>query len=103
GRVPVGVPIALSEGAAAELTLDTGAKVAIDGPGRLTLDGSARDVAVNLAEGKLRAEVAHRQPDQTFAVITRHARVDVRGTKFSVDATADASHVAVTEGQVAVR
>jgi hypothetical protein len=101
-RVPVGTPIALGAGAVAELALDGGAALRVEGPGRLALEGSARAVAVRLTEGKLAAQVTHRQPDQTFAVITRHARVEVRGTRFSVAAAGDATHVEVTEGQVAV-
>ena len=44
----------------------------------------------------------HRRPDETFAVITKDMRVEVRGTKFSVLARAAGSRVEVTEGQVAV-
>ena len=93
-RVPVGAPIALAAGAAVELALDSGAALSVDGPSRLALEGNARAVAVRLTAGKLNAAVAHRQPDETFAVITTDLRVEVRGTKFSVaagDATARAS------------
>ena len=69
-RVPVGVPITVAAGGAMGLVLDSGARVT-DGPGRLTLEGGARDVAVRLADGKLRAAVAPRQHGQTFAVVTR--------------------------------
>ena len=101
-RVPVGAPIALSAGAVVELALDGGAALRVEGPARLTLDGSAHDVAVRLGDGKLGAQVAHRQPGETFAVITRDMRVEVRGTAFSVAATDAGSRVAVSEGQVAV-
>jgi hypothetical protein len=50
----------------------------------------------------VRAEVAHRLADQTFAVLARDLRVEVRGTKFLVEAADTGSHVEVTEGQVAV-
>jgi ferric-dicitrate binding protein FerR (iron transport regulator) len=102
-RVPVAAPIALASGAGAELALDGGARLRVEGPARLALDGSARDVAVRLTEGKLQAEVAHRLADQTFAVITNDMRVEVRGTRFTVVATAAGSRVDVSEGQVAVR
>jgi len=101
-RVPVGAPIALSAGAVVELALDGGAALRVDGPARLTLEGSARDVAVRLGDGKLGAKVTHRQPGETFAVITRDLRVDVRGTAFSVVASGAGSRVDVSEGQVAV-
>jgi hypothetical protein len=101
-RVPVGAPITLGADAAVLLALDSGASVSVDGPGDLIIEGSARDVAIRLQAGKLSAEVAHRQADQSFAVITRDLRVEVRGTKFSVDATPAGSRVDVSEGQVAV-
>src|SRR4029077_1195535 len=65
--------------------------------------GNARAVAVRLSAGKLSAIVAHRKPDETFAVITNDLRVTVRGTKFSVTAGDTASRVDVSEGQVAVQ
>ncbi len=101
-RVPVGAPIALGAGAVVELAVDGGATLRVVGPGRLALEGRAGAVAVRLTEGKLEAQVAHRQPNETFAVVTRHARVEVRGTRFSVAAGGEATHVEVTEGRVAV-
>jgi ferric-dicitrate binding protein FerR (iron transport regulator) len=101
-RVPVGAPIALSAGAVVELALDSGAALRIEGPGSVALDGSARDVAVRLSAGKLQARVAHRQPNETFAVLTKDVRVVVRGTTFGVAAGAAGSRVEVSEGQVAV-
>ncbi|HEY7372039.1 MAG TPA: FecR domain-containing protein [Polyangia bacterium] len=101
-RVPVGAPIALGAGAVVELAVDSGATLRATGPGRLALEGSAGAVAVRLTAGKVDAQVAHRQPNQTFAVITRHARVEVRGTRFSVAAAGETAHVEVTEGRVAV-
>jgi len=102
-RVPIGAPIALDGDAALTLVLDGGATLAVDGPGRLALEGSARAVAVRLSAGVVRAEVAHRRADQTFAVLTSDLRVEVRGTKFVVAATPAGSRVDVTEGHVAVR
>ena len=102
-RVPVGTPIRVAAGASVEVALDSGAALVMEGPGLFILGGSARDVAVRLGEGKLRAAVEHRLPEQTFAVITKDLRVAVRGTKFAVDATAVGSRVEVTEGQVAVQ
>ena len=102
-RVATGAPITVAAGAVAELALDRGATLRVEGPAGLVLDGSARAVAIRLAEGKLEAQVAHRQSDETFAVVTSDMRVEVRGTRFSVVAGADGSHVAVTEGRVAVQ
>ena len=102
-RVPIGAPIALSAGAVVELALDSGAALRVEGPGRVALDGSARDVAVRLTEGKLQARVAHRQANETFAVLTKDVRVEVRGTTFDVAAGAAGSRVEVSEGQVAVK
>jgi len=102
GRVPVGQPIVLSAGAGAQLALDSGAIVRAHGPARVVFEGSARDVAIRLVSGKLDADVTHRRPDETFAVVTADARVVVRGTKFSVAVAASGSRVEVTEGRVAV-
>jgi ferric-dicitrate binding protein FerR (iron transport regulator) len=102
-RIPVGAPIALAAGAAVELALDSGAALYVDGPSRLALEGSARAVAVRLTAGKLSAVVAHRRPDETFAVVTNDLRVEVRGTRFSVTAGDAHSRVDVSEGQVAVQ
>ena len=101
-RVPVGAPIVLSPDAAVRLALDSGAILRVEGPARLSLDGSARDAAIRLTDGKLEAEVAHRRPDESFAVITTDMRVEVRGTRFSVLARPTGSRVEVTEGRVAV-
>lgn len=102
-RVSVEAPLALAVGASVQLALDRGATVQVVGPARLTLSGTAAEVAIRLDEGQVQAQVSHRGPNETFAVITRDARVEVRGTRFTVTATARGSHVEVTEGRVAVR
>jgi hypothetical protein len=101
-RIPADTPIVLAAGGAVNLELDGGAAVEVAGPARLTLAGSAHAVAVRLTEGRLSAQVTHRRPDETFAVITRHARVEVRGTQFSVAVSGEGTHVEVLEGRVAV-
>jgi TolA-binding protein len=102
-RVPLGAPIALSAGAVVELALDSGAALHVEGAAHLALEGSARAVAVRLTDGKVEAQVTHRQAGETFAVITRDARVEVRGTKFAVLASASGTRVEVSEGRVAVQ
>jgi len=101
-RVAVGAPLVLESGGAAELALERGATVQVAGPARLTLQGTAADVALRLEAGRVQVQVAHRRPDETFAVVTRDARVEVRGTRFAVTATPHGSRVEVTEGRVAV-
>ena len=101
-RIPVGAPIALSAGAVVVLAMDGGAALRVEGPGHLALEGDAHAIAVRLTEGKVEAQVAHRQPNDTFAVITNDLRVEVRGTKFAVAAGGAGSRVDVSEGQVAV-
>jgi ferric-dicitrate binding protein FerR (iron transport regulator) len=102
-RVPVGAPLALAAGGAAALTLDSGATVRVAGPARLVLEGSAGAVAVRLGEGRIEAQVTHRLPTQTFAVVTPDLRVEVRGTRFTVVRSASGSRVEVQEGRVAVQ
>jgi len=101
-RVSVGAPLVLATGAAAELALDRGATVQVAGPARLSLQGTAAEVALRLDEGRVQVQVAHRRADETFAVITRDVRVEVRGTRFAVTAGPRGSRVEVTEGRVAV-
>jgi len=101
-RVPAGALLALGAEATASLVLEGGARIELVGPARLRANGSAREVALLLESGRLEAEVAHRAPDQTFAVSTEDLRVVVRGTKFVVSAGRSGSRVEVTEGRVAV-
>ena len=102
-RLSVDREIVLAPATKAELTLDRGSTLRIDGPARLRLGGSARAVEVRLDAGTLDAAVAHRLAGETFAVATPDLHVEVRGTKFTVAATAIGSTVRVSEGRVAVR
>ena len=102
-RVPPGREIVLASATEAELSLDRGSTLRIDGPARLRLGGTARAVEVRLDAGTLDASVAHRLGGETFAVATPDLHVEVRGTKFVVAATATGSSVRVSEGRVAVR
>jgi hypothetical protein len=94
-------PIDVETGAVATIAL-ADASVTLEGPARLTVAGDVGHVALGLDRGTLTASVAHRAPGATFAVKTHEARVEVRGTRFIVDAGAGRSTVAVQEGRVAV-
>jgi ferric-dicitrate binding protein FerR (iron transport regulator) len=98
-----GGALEVAEAGEAELRLDRGSVLRLRGPARLTLGGTARDVVLGLDAGTLEAQVAHRLAGETFAVSTRAARVEVRGTHFFVGAEADRSWVRVEDGRVAVR
>ena len=102
-RLPADREIVLAAAAEAELSLDRGSTLRIDGPAHLRLGGTARAVEVRLDAGTLAAAVAHRLVGETFAVVTADLRVEVRGTKFAVVAAATGSSVRVSEGRVAVR
>ena len=102
-RLPADREIVLAGATEAELSLDHGSTLRIGGPARLRLGGTARAVEVRLDAGTLDAAVAHRVAGETFAVATPDLRVEVRGTKFAVVATAAGSSVRVSEGRVAVR
>jgi hypothetical protein len=101
-RLGVGAEVELAAEAEAELAVGRASSVRITGPGRVTLGGDARAVAIELARGTLEAAVDHRQDGETFAVVTHDARVEVRGTRFSVGAGAAGSWVRVREGRVEV-
>jgi hypothetical protein len=102
-RVPADREIVLAAATEAELSLDRGSTLRIEGPARLRLGGTARAVEVRLDAGRLDAAVAHRVAGESFAVATPELRVEVRGTKFAVAATPAGSSVRVSEGRVAVR
>jgi len=102
-RLPSDREIVLAVATTAELSLDRGSTLRIEGPAHLRLGGTAGAVEVRLGAGTLDAAVAHRLVGETFAVATPDLRVEVRGTKFAVVATATGSSVRVSEGRVAVR
>jgi ferric-dicitrate binding protein FerR (iron transport regulator) len=94
-------PIDIDAGGVTTLAL-ADASVTLEGPARLTVSGDIAHVALGLDRGALTAQVAPRAPGATFAVTTREARVEIRGTRFTVEAGAGRSMVAVQEGRVAV-
>jgi hypothetical protein len=102
-RLAPGDAITVAASGEAELALDDrGTRVRLWGPAHLALGGGAREVALALHDGTLQAAVAHRRPDERFAVGLADARVEVRGTRFTVSTGASGSWVRVDEGLVAV-
>ncbi len=86
----------------ADLKLGRSAHVRLSGPARLGLEGTPTAIALRLDSGQVDAEVAHRDPGETFAVVTSELRVEVRGTHFVVGAAPGKSWVRVDEGRVEV-
>ncbi len=86
----------------ADLSLGRSAQVRLVGPARVGLGGTPRAIALRLESGEVDAEVAHRAPDESFAVITPDLRVEVRGTRFAVGTASGKSWVRVDEGRVEV-
>jgi ferric-dicitrate binding protein FerR (iron transport regulator) len=101
--IPVGSTLALGAGAEADLAMDRGTVVHVAGPAHVGLAGTAAAVTLRLDDGALTAAVAHRLAGETFAVVTSDARVEVRGTRFSVVKRAEGSTVRVDEGRVFVQ
>jgi anti-sigma factor RsiW len=101
--VPVGSTLALGDGAEADLAMNRGTVVRLAGPAHLALAGTATAVTLRLDDGALTAAVAHRLAGETFAVVTPDARVEVRGTRFSVVKGREGSSVRVDEGRVFVQ
>lgn len=101
--IPVGPTLALGAGAEADLAMARGTVVHLAGPAHVALAGTAAAVTVRLEDGVLNAAVAHRLAGETFAVVTPDARVEVRGTRFSVMKGAEGSTVRVDEGRVFVQ
>jgi hypothetical protein len=64
----------------------------------------APDETVRLLEGRIHVTVAHLGPSERFRVLTADAVVEVRGTEFELEASADRLQaVAVERGRVEVR
>jgi len=101
--IPVGSTLALTAGSEADLAMDRGTVVHLAGPAHVALAGTAAAVTLRLDDGALSAAVAHRLAGETFAVVTPDARVDVRGTRFTVVKGREGSTVRVDEGRVFVQ
>ncbi|MCU1280962.1 MAG: transcriptional regulator, putative protein [bacterium] len=101
-RLAPGSRVSLPAGRDAKLQLSALASLTLTGPATLVLGGDDKHVALTLEGGRLEAEVAHRQPGQTFTVAVPDGRIEVRGTRFIVVAGQGASSVRVEEGRVAV-
>lgn len=68
------------------------------------VERAGADTRIALTEGTIHLSVVHRRPQERFVVALIDAEVEVRGTRFSVDARAGRlRRVGVTEGLVAVR
>jgi ferric-dicitrate binding protein FerR (iron transport regulator) len=80
------------------------ARVRAYGDARLRRVSGPPDETVRVESGRVAFEVAHLTSEQRFRVMTGDGEVEVRGTRFEVEAHADALWaVAVTEGKVDVR
>lgn len=77
------------------------AGVRLQGPGRVSLVGTARHPRLRLDGGRLNVSISHRQADETFVVATAHGRIEVRGTRFVIGYAGQGSYVHVEEGEVA--
>jgi ferric-dicitrate binding protein FerR (iron transport regulator) len=97
---PGGVLEIAAEGEASFL-VGRGAEVRLLGPGRVGFDGTARSPRLRLDGGRLAVQIAPRRADESFAVVTAHGRVEVRGTRFVVGYAEPSSYVHVDEGEVA--
>jgi TolA-binding protein len=80
------------------------AKVRAFGEARFRRLSEPPDEIVRLESGRVAFEVAHLTSEQRFRIVTRDGEVEVRGTRFEVEADAGALWaVAVMEGKVEVR
>ena len=74
------------------------------GVARFERTSEAPDEVVRLKEGRVRISVAHLAPTERFRIVTSDAVVEVRGTKFDVQASSGRLQaVAVERGLVEVR
>ncbi len=85
-----------------ELRLGDVARLQIKGPARLQVGGDSHAMRLTLEEGQLEAKVEHRRAGESFIVDVPDGRIEVRGTRFLVNAARGGSSVRVDEGRVAV-
>jgi len=84
-------------------SLGPGVKVTLLGPADVRVSGAdAGTIALRLAAGTLLGEYDHRAGGRLL-IESPGATTEVVGTRFSVEAAGERSHVAVTEGRVTVR
>ncbi len=85
----------------AVLRLPQGSTLLVDNHTELTLDGLAKDRGqLHLARGELLASVTRRRARQLFEVRTPSGRITVKGTAFSLYATANYTLLRVLRGVV---
>ncbi|HEU4825360.1 MAG TPA: FecR family protein, partial [Dongiaceae bacterium] len=65
-------------------------------------DSATTEANVDLVSGTIHVEVGKRAPGQTFSIGAPYLVATVKGTKFDVSTTSEASAVSVTQGVVAV-
>lgn len=101
-----GDELSVPELGAARLTLSSGAEVGIEAATRLRIASSLPDETLELVRGSVRVSVPKLVAPHTLSIQTPHARVVVRGTRFSVRVSERAgvleSSVEVEQGEVAV-
>lgn len=90
-------PVSLFSGETAEITLPDSSILKVEGPARLTLAPRG----FHLASGFLTATVS--KGKGTFTGTTPHGQIEVLGTVFSCDSTAQKTVVKVIEGKVKVK
>jgi len=90
-------PVSLFAGEAAQITLPDASTLKVDGPARLSIAPRG----FHLASGFLTASVC--KGKGTFVATTPHGQIEVLGTVFSCDSTAQKTVVKVIEGKVKVK
>lgn len=89
------------EGGSLTLRFAEGTIVTVGARSEFGIHGLGRHRNFELAQGHFEAQVAKLQADETFVVETRRARVEVRGTQFSVEVQRASS--SCPEGSLAVK
>lgn len=96
-----GQRVKTDEGGSLTLRFPEGSIVAIGARSEFGIHGLGRHRNFELARGHFDAKVAKLNADETFVVETRRARVEVRGTQFTVDV--EPPSVTCLDGSVAVK
>jgi uncharacterized membrane protein YgcG len=96
----------ISTGTGQHMVLENGRDLVEIGPNTTVSigdnDAATADANVDVVTGAIHVEVGKRAPGQTFSIGAPYLVATVKGTKFDVSTSNEASAVSVTEGIVAV-
>lgn len=98
--LPAGTLETLSENSSVKIVFRDGSEIMLSSVGRITFSEEEEGKAIYLGSGVLIAEIAKQPDGRPFRIDTGIATLEVLGTRFEVESTIEATHLAVVDGTV---